>query len=612
MRPLKLIVLIAAVTVVAGCGQDPVPTGAGTQTAGEAVAAGRSSGEAGAVVDDDEAVRLVFVAAADDDTGALPRRLTARVSAARVGVVALHDQLLARREPTPDLGAVLDALDALARIPGVVDSEALTAMVAAWRGWSSEQLATETELARWLSLANASFTGPTLPGAAGLASIVEKSDELGAPPPSSAAHAGIEFLRYAALAIGEDGTSSSAAQADTLDQARRAFEALRWPGGLALMAQPLAELQLRQDPTSLRGTVLWTIAADAYRASGDLLRSGLMYVDRARDVWRGQADPDAARRAALLAETGRRRIVESGVGGRELFEACFVHAYALQAGGRHDESVAAADAALAAAPDGPAGELADLDRSRAISFFRVGRYEDALAAAERGLERLGPDYAPERREALMILPVLHELAAQSLLQLGRYDEAVVQLDAVVAFHQREAGNPWASNEQRDAARISRARALAKSGDAAAARAAVRAVLESGAQGSQVLALAADVLLEAGYIDDADAIVSQAEQAIGPERALLFGELRGRIAVARGDLEGARAAFSGAIDLVTGGDPTRKSLSASRILESWARVEEAAGNRERAAELFQSAANHLVELGVDHELRRLLEEVKRLQ
>ena len=54
------------------------------------------------------------------------------------------------------------------------------------------------------------------------------------------------------------------------------------------------------------------------------------------------------------------------------------------------------------------------------------------------------------------------------------------------------------------------------------------------------------------------------------------------------------------------------VRAARILESWARVEESAGNRQRAMGLFMQSANHYNGIGMQLELERLLAEVKRLQ
>ncbi len=616
MHRLNLIAPLLAVTVVAACGQDPA---AADQRAGDApgAAAAQADGDAPTPLDDEEVVRRVFLAAADGDDGALPEQLTPRISAVRVGVVALHDQLLDRRRPTPPRAALLDALDALADRAGGVDAGALAPLVAAWRDWSDDQVATETELARLLSIANAAFALDRLPGADGLADIGARADEFGAPPLGSGAGAGIAFVRYAALAVGEEGADVTTAQTAALSKAREAFEELGWPGGLALMAEPLANALLAKDPAGMRGAILWSTAADAYRASGDLLRSGMMYVRRAGRMWRGQLDADAARRAALMAETGRARVAESGAGGRELFEACYVHAALLQAVGRHEKAITAARAALAVGgagggQGGDAAERADAARIEALSNLRLGRFDECLAVAARALDAAAAAEGELPGEKQMIVPALEEIAGHACLRLGRYDDAARWFAAVAAFHEREAGKPWASAEQRDAARLAGARALAKSGDPAGARAAVGEVLASGPKGAAQLALAADVLLDAGFTDDADEIVAEGEQALGAERAALFGELRWRIAAARGDLDAARTAFRGAIDFVTGGDTTKKSLSASRIFESWARVEEAASDPVRAAELFQTAANHLVDIGVDHELRRLLAEVKRLR
>ena len=603
------IAALLAVTVVAACGQDRAPEPAPpTTTATSPADPAATLGE----VDDEELVRLVFQAAADRDPAALPDRVTARVSLARVAAVALHDQLLERRSPTPDLAALLGALDTLATTQGAVDAPAVPALVGAWRTWTPEQRATEAELARHLSLASAALALPSLPRADGLRDIAAKAAGAGAAPPMSPAGAGIAFVRYAALALGDPGNEATPQQTDALREARAAFDALGWPGGLGVLAENIAELMLQADPTSLRAIVLWSAADDAFRASGDLLRSGQMHVDRARGVWRGQADAAAVRRAALLAETGRRRVEQSGAAGRELFEACSVHAIALQAAGRHGDAVAAADAALAVDGVGSPAERSDLQRVRAVSLFRLGRFEDCRAACEQALAGLGPDFAPAADAEHVLVPELEELQAHACLELGRFEDAVRLLEAVAAFHERDAGKPWASAERRVEALLLRARALARSGDRDGARAEVRALLTAGGQGTTSLAFAADVLLEAGFVDDAEDVVTQAQQALGPAHAGLFGELAGRVAAARGDLEAARGAFRGAVDYVTGGDSTRKSLAASRIFESWARVEEAAGHGDRARELFQTAANHLVDIGVDLELQRLLKEVERLQ
>jgi tetratricopeptide (TPR) repeat protein len=602
---------LIAVTVVAGCGPETVED-ANAPPAAPGASVQSTRPNAAAVLDDEEVVRRVFEAAADGDRARLPERLTPRVSLARVAVVALHDQLLGRQKPTPELPAVLDALEALGTREGGVDRDALAPLAAAWRGWTDEQRAVEIELARLVSIANAAFTLPGLPGPDGLREIVKRADEQGPAPPMSPAGAAISFFRYAAGGIAAEQSPEEDASVEDLKAARAAFDALGWPGGFAVVLEPLAVRLLDRDPSSIRGTFLWTEAERAYRDSGDDLRVGMMNVSRARAVWRGQPDGEAVRRAALLAENARTRITATGLAGRELYEACSVHAYALQAAGEHDDALAAAAAAAELDVTTTPEERAELLRMRAISFFRTGRYTECLSSVEDALTELGPDHRPEIDEARVLVPALQELAAQAHLELGEPAKAAPLLLQVAEFHQRESGKPWASDQMRVEALLLRARALARAGDADAARASIRELLGSSAQAPRQLALAADVLLEAGFVDDAEDVVGQAEKALGPDRAALFGELRGRIAATRGDLPAARVAFRGAIDFVTGGDSTRRSWSASRIFESWARVEERAGNRDRARELYQTAANHLIEAGVDHELKRLLAEVKRLQ
>ncbi len=619
MRPSKQIALLLAVTAVAACRDDSSAAPPGAPAADVAdpaapAAAPLSPDE----LDDDEVVRLVIEAAATGDPAVVPPRLPASVSRTRAGVVALHDALLSRRGDPPRRDALFAALDALARAEGGADAATLAPLVAAWRGWSDADFATETELARSLSIATSSLSLPQAPGADGLAELAKRAAAAGAAPSKSPGAAGIAFVRYAALALGDAGSEVSPQQDAAFREACEAFEGLGWPGGFALLAEPLANLLLQRDPVGVRGNALWSNAADAYRASGDLYRAGAMYLDRARATWSGEASAERLRRAVAFATTGRERVVASGATGPALVEAYQVEATLLQALGRHADAIAAAEGALQAAVGESVllgHETARLRLLQAVSHFRLGRHEKALELAQnvadsvRG-EQEGGDDEPRR-----ILAEALETAGEAALAAGHAQDAARAFESAAAQHAAFAERDGDAAEARaaDTARLLRARALSRGGDTAAARAAVHAIVSGRAQSPALLALAADVLLDADAVDDAAQIVAQCEAALPPERRVVLGELRGRIAAARGDVAAARAEFQAALDHITGGDGEAHGWPAARVLDVWSEVEARAGERGQAAALVAQAISHILDTGLDGELTRLrvrLDELRR--
>ncbi len=624
MVPLKPIFALVAVIVIAACGPETPPNvpnapgGASASNGGGATASARASVSlppvASVDLDDTEVARLVFEAAVDANPGLVPMELPPRVSRVRVAVLALHDQLLERRKATPSRTDLIAALRRLSKATGGSDADALGPLVSAWSDWSDDEAAIEAEMMRHLSVGAAALTLPEAPGALGLSDLANKADEAGSPPPMSTAAAGVLFLHYATLAIGEKGSEVSGAQSKASKAALDAFIALDWPGGFAMLADPVAGHLLYRDSASMRGSILWSAAADAYMASGDLVRAGEMYVDRSRAVWRSRPDPEAAQRAASFAETGRKRIAKSGDRGYALFRACYVHAAALQAVGRHADAVTAAEEALGvrSATGVELAEVGDLGRIRAVSLYHLRRDEDAVAACDEALTALGPDFAPEEAEQRVVIASLHETAGAAAMRIERFDAAIAHFEALVAFYEQDTGQPWAPVSALNDARLALAGAIGKSGDVDAARAAIGKLVAAGPQQPGQMAKIADIFISLGLIDDAADVVGQGETAVGPERAPIFGELRGRIEAARGDLPAARKAFESAITHVTAGDSTRKSPRAALILESWARVEEQAGDRASASRLFERAANHLVDIGMQTELERLFAEAKRLR
>lgn len=161
----------------------------------------------------------------------------------------------------------------------------------------------------------------------------------------------------------------------------------------------------------------------------------------------------------------------------------------------------------------------------ALSLIQQGQFEPARALLEVGLKADGG------------APAIHLVLAQICELRGNWRQALRHAQQAAARH------PTAR-----AVRLTMARALTRLGQHDFALAAIDALLADRQHGAAIDALRADVLVDAGRLDDAEAASAGLEGAAATR-------LRGRLALARGDIDTALAAFEHAL----ADDPSRADV-----------------------------------------------------
>lgn len=603
IRNTALLLALAAIPWVAGCSDDsgtapPVaPPPAGDSTVPPLPA---PEGPREAWLDDRYVLELAYRASLTGDFTPLEGlSLPPRVSAIRVGVTLLHEQLRQLRRPQPGLPRVLDALDALSRAKGGADAGALGPLVVKWRTWTAEQTHAERDLAGKATLFTAEMQGAVRPDPEKLASA---TDDNPPSPPGSPAGPSILFARAAAMLFldPQDGSRPAVTRQirEALETARAAYDEIGWPGGFALQADLAAARRLEIDPTDPRGHHLTDLALGGYGQAGDEVRIAQLYLDRARrvvDPAAATVDADALARAGTMAREAARRLRAAGVIGEELVEALSVGGAMAQMRGDHDEALRLLGEALDEAARGGLGPDVALSVTRVLgaSLVHMGRYQDAVDRLRAAVAQF--DGQPDADAPLRTLAEVDETLAVALLELDRPAEAAQALGRAAERYGRT-GDPHA----RDYATVHRGRALLLAGDDEAGRAAIQGIVSRDDLAADIGATAAMVYLDRRELPQAQALIERFGQGGGAS----IGVLRARLAAYTGRTEEARALFARAVRSMTGGGTDLMAgLPAAEALRHAAELEEEVGDLAAAAVLRMQAAFFLEQAAFPVELDR---------
>jgi len=559
---------------------------------------GLPDGPVEAVLDDEHV--LAAVVATATTRAPLPDALAVlppRVSPVRVGVRAIHDHLLGARDAAQSWDGLVAALGSLSALRSSTDPGALGPLVEAWRGWTKEDREAESALALRTTRALDLLQAPGPIDVGGLARLLTAPPKA---PAKSPAAATLEALRAAHLALAAKDASADAAIDEALRAARTRFDALGWPGGAGVVLDFAGGALARgaDDASRLRSILVANHAMEAYRASKDKVRVAQVLLDLAA----GARRTGEIARAENLARTAEEALTECGARGSEVVDATFFRAWTLQALGRHGECLAAHDRILReieAMRLDPAQRAPVLER-KASSLFVLGRYEEALAAADAGAAAYDAHVRAEDPERERLRAGIDELAGECLVELGRTKEGAARHLLAAARHERLADGRRAASVDRMLA----ARALGRGGDREGAVALVRQVLGEPVLLPAVRAQAASVLRDAGAVAEARTELDRAIAEGGPGLAAALVEEQARLEAAAGRRDEARRLFAEAETTATRGsgrDPA--GPQAARVLLDWARMEDAAGDPDRARELADRALHHLAGGGLPMEADR---------
>lgn len=612
---------VAALTALPGCGDNAKPAAPPADPNPAPAPAAAHPGDAAAPADpaaparddlppadvilDDEAL-LATVYAAGTKASPFPpvtKHLPSRVSRTRVAVRALHDHLLGVIAAPEDWTKLIETLEAFEReTAGGIDGANLAKLIAAWKAWTPEEIAAERELAvrvtRGFDLVRAEGDAKEMGDAkTNVAAIAAALVSPPKAPPSSPAGAAFLALRAAHAALTNEEGEMPEPLTRALGEARAAYDAIGWSGGLGVYLEIVVARLERGGKQSFRSVAITDRALAAFEASGDSVRAALISADRAHRARRGafsgpreKIGPELDRSVALF-ERAAAALDAAKCRGQEITDVLFALGETLQTIDRHADAVAAFDRCgveLAYAKADPA-QRAPLDERRATSLFRLGRFDDALTAADSAARAYDENVKglDVRRE--QVRAAIDEIAAECLVELGRGREGANRYLAAAKRNEKlPAGDDPAARD-----RFLAARAYALAGARDEARRLIDAELARKDASPQRRIAAATVLRDAGFAAEARSLFDGVAATLSTEqRQGLVGE-NARIFAAEGRLDDARRAFREAEAQFTGGDLQRPGgPEASRLSLDLARMEEQAGDFEAASRAADRALLHV--------------------